>query len=69
MFSYGGVSGNDHEHVISASRIKKGRKGVFEYPNFLNNRAIDYVNLTTSWRNFTIVSDRMDSNQYIHYID
>jgi hypothetical protein len=69
MFSFGGVDENAMQHQISVSRIKKGNKGVFEYPNFLNNRAIDYANYTTSWKNFTKWSEKLDQNQNIHYID
>ena len=54
--------------LINFSRITKGLKGKFEHPSLWNNRAIDYKNFTTIWKNFTVVSERMDPSKYMHYI-
>jgi len=34
-----------------------------------NMHAIDYKNFTASYKNFTVVSSKMDPNNYMHYIE
>ena len=63
------IGGVEMKQLLEFSRIKKGSNGKFEYPNLWNNRAIDYKNFTSNYHNYTHVSERMDPNQFIHYID
>lgn len=63
MFKHGAM-----DALIKFSRIYKGSNKKFEHPNLWNTRALDYKNFTASWKNFTIVSNRMDPSKYMHYI-
>ena len=55
--------------LIGFSRISKGANGRFEHPSLWNDRSIDYKNYTSNWHNFTIVSERMNPEKYMHYIE
>lgn len=63
MFKYGSLDG-----IISFKRIIKGKNNIYEMPNYLNSRSIDYKNFTANWLNFTIVSEKMNPNKYMHFI-